>query len=258
MITAAALRLVPAVAERTVAWAGLADPERALDLLRFLEARTDAIEGFELVPDDSLELVLSTFPAPAPARRAACLACPDRGDAEAAEADRASCSKACSSEALERGLIEDATLAANEAQAEAFWRIRDSISEAERARGGSLAHDISVPVADMPRFMTVTAAEVEAAFPGTKASAFGHLGDGNVHFHVRGRQAGSRAGAAITRMVDDLVTAGRRLDLGGAWHRPDEARRIRAARPARQARAMRAIKHALDPLGLMNPGKLIR
>ena len=88
-------------------------------------------------------------------------------------------------EALEQGLIEDAVIAANEAQAEAFWRIRDSISEAERAAGGRRAHDISVPVADMPRFMVEAAARGRAAFPGREASAFGHLGDGNVHFHVR-------------------------------------------------------------------------
>ena len=87
-------------------------------------------------------------------------------------------------EALEAGLVADAVIASSEAQAEAFWRIRDSISEAERASGGSIAHDISVPVADMPRFMTAAAAELERAFPGVEASAFGHLGDGNLHYNV--------------------------------------------------------------------------
>ena len=87
--------------------------------------------------------------------------------------------------ALETGLVEDATIAASEAQAEAFWRLRDSISEAEKKDGPAAKHDISVAVAAMPRFMTEAAAAVEARFPGTRVNAFGHLGDGNVHFNVR-------------------------------------------------------------------------
>src|SRR5206468_5134064 len=86
--------------------------------------------------------------------------------------------------ALEQGIIADAVIASSEAQAEAFWKLRDSISEAERAEGQTLAHDISVPVADMPRFIVEAAAEVERAFPGVIATGFGHLGDGNIHFHV--------------------------------------------------------------------------
>ena len=114
--------------------------------------------------------------------------------------------------ALQQGLIADAAIASSEAQADAFWRLRDSISEAERGEGQTLAHDISVPVADMPRFIIDAAAEVERVFPGVIASGFGHLGDGNIHFHVRAADhAGSdwyeHEGAAITRMVDDLVTA---------------------------------------------------
>jgi FAD/FMN-containing dehydrogenase len=164
--------------------------------------------------------------------------------------------------ALQQGIIGDAVLASNEAQAEAFWKLRDSISEAERAEGQTLAHDISVPVADMPRFILDASAEVERRFPGVIASGFGHLGDGNIHFHVR---AGSHAapdwydteGEAITRMVDDLVTA-----AGGsisAEHGIGQLKRAEFARlaPPGRIHALRAIKHALDPLGIMNPGKLV-
>src|SRR4051795_3281818 len=113
---------------------------------------------------------------------------------------------------MQQGIIGDAVIAANEAQAEAFWKLRDTISEAERAEGQTLAHDVSVPVADMPAFIVDAAAKVEAAFPGVVASGFGHLGDGNIHFHVR---AGSHAapdwyeaeGDRLTRMVDDLAPA---------------------------------------------------
>ena len=258
IITAVALRLVPAVAARAVAWVGLSDPERALELLRLLQSRTDRVEGFEIVPRDCLDLVLQHIPE---TRN------PLQGDhdwhvlieatSESAELDPAELLQPLLAEALEQHLIEDAAVATNEAQAQAFWRIRDSISEAERATGASIAHDISVPVPDMPRFMTVTSAEIEAAFPGSKASAFGHLGDGNVHFHVRGDPVREH-GAAISEMVYDLVTlAGGSISAEHGIGQMKLAELQRLGPPAK-LHAMRAIKHALDPLGVMNPGKLIR
>jgi FAD/FMN-containing dehydrogenase len=263
VITAAALRLVPAIAARAVAWVGLDEPQHALPLLRFLEARTSAVEGFELVPGDALGLVLRHVPgtrAPlSPQHRWNVLIEATSSDPEA---DIGADLSRLLGDALAGDMIEDAVVAASEAQAEAFWRIRDSISEAERAEGQTLAHDISVAVSAMPRFIVDASAQVERAFPGTTASAFGHLGDGNVHFHVR---AGSRAepnwyddeAMAITRFVHDLVTA-----AGGsisAEHGIGQLKRAeleRLAPPGRIA-AMRAIKQALDPLGIMNPGKLV-
>lgn len=263
VVTAVALRLVPAIAARAVAWAGVESPAVALELLRFLEARTSIVEGFELVPQDSLDLVLKHIPntrAPLSGKHVWHVLV----EATTADAstDVAAELESLLSAALERGIIGDAVLAANEAQAEAFWKLRDSISEAERAEGQTLAHDISVAVADMPTFITDAAARVEAAFPGVVASGFGHLGDGNIHFHVR---AGSHAapdwyeseGERITRMVDDLVTA-----AGGsisAEHGIGQLKRAEFARlaPPGRIHALRAIKQALDPLGIMNPGKLV-
>ena len=264
VITAVALRLVPAVASRVVAWAGVESPTKALDLLRFLEARTASVEGFELVPEDSLQLVLKHIPG-----TRAPLVGEHRWHAliEATSADP-ECNIAAELEtllgaALEQGIIGDATLAATEAQANAFWKIRDSISEAERAEGQTLAHDISVPVADMPRFIVEASAEVERAFPGVIASGFGHLGDGNIHFHVRaGSHAANgwyeREGAEITRFVDDLVTA-----AGGSISAEHGIGQMKIAElerlgPPAKLHALRAVKHALDPLGIMNPGKLVR
>ena len=263
VITAVALRLVPAIAARAVAWAGVESPTRALELLGFLEARTQSVEGFELVPQDSLELVLKHIP-----NTRAPLSGEHRWHVliEATTADAATDINAelqrLLEAALQQGIISDAVLAASEGQAEAFWKLRDSISEAERAEGQTLAHDISVPVADMPRFIIDAAAKVERAFPGVVATGFGHLGDGNIHFHVR---AGSHAapgwydteGEKITRFVDDLVTA-----AGGsisAEHGIGQLKLSEFARLASPARihALRAIKHALDPLGIMNPGKLV-
>ena len=263
VITAVAVRLVPDIVARTVAWAGVESPQRALDLLRFLEARTHSVEGFELVPEDSLGLVLKHIPG----TRA-----PLSGDhrwhvlIEATTADAGTDIDAelqrLLAAALQEGIIGDAVLAANEGQAEAFWKIRDAISEAERAEGQTLAHDVSVAVADMPRFITEAAREVERAFPGTIASGFGHLGDGNIHFHVRAASHAApdwyeREGAEITRFVDDLVVA-----AGGsisAEHGIGQLKLGEFARlgPPARVHALRAIKHALDPLGILNPGKLV-
>jgi FAD/FMN-containing dehydrogenase len=263
IVTAAALRLVPAVYARAVGWAGVSDPQAALALLRDFEAKTNAIEGFELIPADSLALVLDHIPG---TRR------PLQGEhrwyvlieatSSTPELDPVELLQSLLAGAIEDRLVEDAMVASSEAQAEALWRIRDSISEAERTEGPSTAHDISVAVARMPGFLIEAKAAVENAFPGTIASAFGHLGDGNLHFHVR---AGSRAardwnqseGHEIERFVHDLVTA-----AGGsisAEHGIGQMKRgelERLAAPGDLA-ALRAIKRALDPEGLMNPGKLV-
>jgi FAD/FMN-containing dehydrogenase len=263
VITAVALRLVPAVASRAVAWTGVDSPQKALELLRFLEARTNAVEGFELVPEDSLQLVLKHIPNTRPPLSGAhpwhalVEATSADGDADvAAELEQ------LLGAALEQAIIGDAVIAANEAQAEAFWKLRDEISEAERIEGQTLAHDISVPVGDMPRFIIDAAKQVESKFPGVIASGFGHLGDGNIHFHVRAASHAApdwyeREGAAITHMVDDLVTA-----AGGSISAEHGIGQLKLAEfqrlaPPGRIHALQAIKHALDPLGIMNPGKLV-
>ncbi len=258
IVTAVALRLVLAATARAVAWTGLNDPERALDLLRFIQSRTDRIEGFEIIPGDSLELVLRHIPGTrSPLEGAHAWHVLIEATSESSDGDPSPMLQSLLAEALGSGLIEDATVAASEAQADAFWRIRDSLSEAERADGPTLAHDISVPIADMPRFMKTTALEVEQAFPGATASAFGHLGDGNVHFHVRGDRARENA-EEITQMVHDLVTlAGGSISAEHGIGQMKLAELERLGPPAK-LKAMRAIKHALDPLGIMNPGKLVR
>ncbi|KQS04036.1 hydroxyacid dehydrogenase [Sphingomonas sp. Leaf357] len=265
VITAVTLRLVPAIAARAVAWIGLASPIDALTLLRRLEAHTQAIESFELLPDDSLAAVLRHVPQ----TRA-----PLAGDhpwhvlIEAVATDRqaeppATLLERLLAPALETGLIADATIAASEAQAEAFWRIRDSISESERATGPAAQHDISVPVAAMPRFMIDAAAACDARFPGTHASGFGHLGDGNVHFHVRAAPGTDPAhwyaeqAPVVTRFVHDLVVAaGGSISAEHGIGQMKLAELERLSAPARLA-ALRAIKAGLDPHGLMNPGKLV-
>ena len=260
IVTAARLKLVPAVVSRSVAWLGLADPAAALAVLRALEAATDRLEGFEILPDESLGAALDHIPGTrAPlAGRYPWYALVEATSDDAEPVDLA----ALLAPLVERGLIADAAIASSEAQAEAMWRIRDSLSEAERAAfGPATQHDISVNVESMPGFLASAAKTVEAAFPGTHASGFGHLGDGNIHFHVRAGTRGgidwiTREGEAVSRLVHDLVTA-----AGGsisAEHGIGQMKRDELARldPGRVAH-LRAIKAALDPGGIMNPGKLI-
>ena len=272
VVTAATLRLVPAVASRTVAWVGLASPEAAMTLLHRFRRVTAALESFELLPDDSLAAVLAHLPqarapleadhpwhvllevtADDPADDTAAVT----GDAPAALVER------LLGAALDEGLIADAVIAASEAQADAFWRIRESISDAERALGPAAQHDISVPVAAMPRFMLDAAAACEARFPGTQASGFGHLGDGNVHFHVRAAPGSdperwyAQDAPVVSRFVHDLVIAAGgsiSAEHGIGQMKLDELERLSS--PARMA-ALRAIKAAFDPANLMNPGKLV-
>lgn len=268
VVTAATLRLLPAVAGRTVAWAGVASPHDALTLLRHVErALGSAVEGFELLSGDMLDVVIEGIEgtrrpiAVGPAWHVLIEAVTSeidgvddlRRDVEGALAA-----------AMETGLVQDATIAVSETQAEAFWHIRENVSLAEKGRGPLLPFDISVPVAGMPDFMLAASAACEARFPGTSADGYGHLGDGNIHFHLRPPRDHDRGsawiahhGAEASRFVNDMVVAAGgsiSAEHGIGQMKVDELARIDP--PARIA-AMRAVKAALDPAMIMNPGKLV-
>jgi FAD/FMN-containing dehydrogenase len=266
IVTAASLRLVPAVTARAVAWAGVASPYAALDLLRAMEARTRAIESFEIVPDASLQMVLAHIPGTrAPlADRHPWHVLVEAVASDPAEEAPAALLERLLADALQSGLAADAVIAANEGQAEAFWKIRDSIAEAERASGPATQYDISVPVSGMPRFMVEGGAEVEKRFPGTQSIAFGHLGDGNIHFHARAPEGAdterwyAEQVPHITRLVNDMVVAaGGSISAEHGIGQLKLAELERLSPPSRIA-ALRAIKSALDPQGILNPGKLVR
>lgn len=266
IVTAATLKLVPALIDRCVAWIGVADIHTARRLLLFLESRAATrLEGFEILPDHCLANVLAHE-----AKARAPLAGPHAwhvlielvrdSDAQSPPHDLA---ESLLADAMEAGLIEDATLAANESQADAFWLLRDSISAAERAHGPAMQHDISVPVERMADFIDFAVPDVEARFAGTRAVAFGHMGDGNVHFHVIAPKGSDPVtwpeaqGKAISAHVHDLVvgwSGSISAEHGIGQMKRDELARLDSA--ARIA-AMRGVKAALDPLGIMNPGKVI-
>jgi len=264
VVTAASLRLVPAPGSRAVAWVGLDSPVAALALLRQLEGRLgEAVESFELVPEVALSLVLRHVPGTRPplaqahAWNVLIEAVAPQGAPEAGPALETALAAA-----IEAGLASDAMLAANEAQAGALWRLRDSISEAERHAGPAAKHDISVPVSAMPRFVETVAAAVERRFPGTKVIAFGHLGDGNVHFNVQAPADSAAAwleeeAPAVSAFVyDETAAAGGSISAEHGIGRMKREALAATASPVQLA-AQRAIKRALDPKGIMNPGKLL-
>jgi FAD/FMN-containing dehydrogenase len=260
IITALTLRLTPAPAHRAVGWAGLASPEAALALLgRLRAASAGQVESFELIPDAGLGLVLAHIPGQRPPLATAH---PWHALIELAGPPALqSILEETLAEALADGLIADATIAASLASAAALWSLREHLPDAEKRDGPAVHHDIAVPVARLPDFAASATAEVETQIPGARVLAFGHLGDGNLHFNVRAPAGGTWSAedaARITTLVHDLVTAaGGSISAEhgiGVLKRADLARLL----PAPELAAMRAIKAALDPLGIMNPGKVLQ
>ena len=266
IVTAATLRLVPQTAQRRVAWIGLSSISRARELLLHCEKRAgDALEGFEVLPHHCLQSVLAHLPdSRSPLSSNHAWYALVELVAEAADADAIDgLAEDVLHSAMERDLIQDAVISASEAQAEAFWLLRESISPAERAIGPAMQHDISVPVARMAEFVETASPEIEKRFPGTTAIGFGHLGDGNIHYHVLAPPNAVQGewemtdGKIISAFVHDLVT-----EFGGsisAEHGIGQMKRDELSRLGDPVALglMRTIKQALDPQGILNPGKLV-
>ncbi|HCF24588.1 MAG TPA: hydroxyacid dehydrogenase [Novosphingobium sp.] len=261
IVTAATLRLVPAIPARSVIWAGLGSAQQARQLLVHFEAAAgQALEGFEVLPQSCLDAVLAYLPdarAPLGGRHEW------HALIELVGSDAASLSEAAMASALDAGLLDDAVVASSESQAEALWTLRESISPAERAKGPAVQHDIAVPVARMADFLDQAVPAIESRWPGTRAFGFGHLGDGNVHFHVQAPAGADRDaweagdGKAISRAVHDLVAAWQgtiSAEHGIGQLKVDELERL--GDPV-ALNLLRRVKAALDPDGLLNPGKLL-
>lgn len=266
IVTAATLRLLPAPQASATAWVGLASITDARALLRRIDrALGDTLEGFEVVPDHCLDSVLAHLPSarsPLNGRHAwnaliECVAV--SGD----DADLRETLEEALGEAAQEGLLADAVIATNERQAADFWTLRDSISAAERALGPAMQHDISVPVGKMPEFILAASPAIEQEFAGTRAVAFGHLGDGNVHFHILAPQGAvpgeweESQGKKVSSRVYDLVT-----EWGGSISAEHGIGQMKVRDLGRlgdpvSLSMMRSVKRALDPQGLLNPGKLL-
>ena len=264
IVTAVTLRLFPRLRETTSAWVTLTSPHAAVKLLALLRARTgDQVNAFELIPRDGVDLVRKYFPDvrdPLPSSQP-WVALTEIASARADGSLRADV-EAALAEALEQGLIADAVLSASEAQAKALWRIREILPEAEKLDSAAIKHDVAVPVAQMPAFIEEATPIVEAMVPGSRVLAFGHLGDGNIHFNLRQppgmpREAFLEEWHRVSARVHDIVLA-----YGGsisAEHGIGSLKRDELARTADSAKlaALRAIKSALDPKGILNPGKVL-
>ena len=164
--------------------------------------------------------------------------------------------------ASEKHIIEDAAVAASLDQRENFWKLRELLAEAQRHEGGSIKHDVSIPLADIPGFLEGVERAVTSAVPGARLVAFGHLGDGNIHCNVS-QPVGADCQAFLARwdeinaIVHGLVVSAHGFDFGRAWDRPNEARSIATVKNKVAMEVMRAIKQTLDPKNVLNPGKVL-
>jgi FAD/FMN-containing dehydrogenase len=248
VITAAVLRLYPKPAASATAWIAVRSPRDAVELLAALRERLgERISAFELVSRACLEAVLrhardlkDPLPAPHPWYVLAQLA--DSG-ATAELEERAA-------EALGG---REAVLAQSGEQARSLWRIRETIPEAQFA---NVKHDISLPISRIPDFVERAGRALREAYPGTEIYCFGHVGDGNLHYNV-GPQRLLEERASVSRVVYDEVE--RLRGSISAEHGLGQLKReeIRAHKPALELELMRRLKSALDPHGLMNPGKVL-
>jgi FAD/FMN-containing dehydrogenase len=256
VVTAASLKLAPPLAAVAVGWAGVADPAAALALLgRMRHALGDRVESFELVGAAALDLVLRLLGRQPPLAGSH----PFHLLFEV-EADDAAVGAALAA-ALADGIVADATLAAGAAQAARLWQLREEIPEAERREGHSVKNDVAVPVGALPAFVAEALAMTERHFPGARPLVFGHVGDGNLHFNLR-PPAGADPGwlgrhqdAARARLHDLVAAHGGSISAEHGIGTLKAAELRRLGDPGKLA-AMRAVKRALDPAGIMNPGKL--
>lgn len=265
IITAAVLKLFPAIRTRATAWVAVSDPASAVMLLgRLREACGERVTAFEIVGGSALELVLAHIPgarAPLvePAQWSVLIELSDAASAAALDAALEQVLAA----AIEDGLVSDAAVAGSLAQAKALWALRENISEAQRIEGISIKHDVSVPVSRIPEFLDRAGRALAAVWPDVRVVAFGHIGDGNLHYNLSKPVAGENAAfiartAEVNRIVHDLVAG-----LGGsisAEHGLGQLKRdeILVYKSALEIELMQAVKCALDPKGLMNPGKVLQ
>jgi FAD/FMN-containing dehydrogenase len=263
VITAAVLKLFPAPRSQATALAAVGDVDAAVALLAALRAALgDRLTGFELMSAFSLALSRKhhpQLPDALPGHRWYALVQVDdaseRGQAGDALEDALG-------HVVEEGLVDDATLAQSQMQADALWALRENISEGQRREGPNIKHDISLPVSAIPAFLRDAGQQLARALPGVRFVTFGHLGDGNLHYNLSGpegepAEAFMRNLPVVNRIVHDLVTAAGgsiSAEHGIGQLKRDELRRYKT--PV-ELDLMRAIKSALDPRGLLNPGKVL-
>jgi len=264
IITAAVLKLYPKPLARVTAFVGCASPHAALQLFqRLREVAGDQLTAFEYMPRFGLEIVLrhksgAVRPLTNPHASYALieLSSPQKN------ADLQGQLETVLGEALEEGLVEDAVLGASEAQVQALWALRESLSEVQRLEGGSIKHDVAVPVSRVAEFIEEATRACEAEMPDVRVCAFGHFGDGNIHFNLS-QPVGMEKAAFLAqwerfnRIVHDIVHAMNgsiSAEHGVGLIKRDE---LALYKDPVALDLMRTLKQALDPQNILNPGKVV-
>ncbi len=264
VITAAALKLFPKPSALATALAAVPSPQAGLGLLSLArEMAGGGVTALELMPRIGIEFVIrhaglrEPLAQPSPWYVLIELA----GHGETGGQVTATLERLLET-ALERGLVSDAAVAASEAQAQGLWRYREALSEVQKFEGGSLKHDIAVPVSRTPEFIARASAAVAALVPGIRPVPFGHLGDGNIHFNLSQPEGADKA--AYLARLDDVADAVHAITaaLGGsvsAEHGIGQAKRdlMPSIKDPVELDLMRALKRLFDPGGILNPGKLL-
>jgi FAD/FMN-containing dehydrogenase len=263
-ITAAVLRLFPRARESEVAFCAVRDEDAALALFRrFRDRDESAVRAFEYLSGTGVDLAVKHI-------EGVVLPLADRADhyvlvdlaSSRPEAGLRALAEAVLEEALEAGEVLDAAIGGSDAQRAALWRIREEHPEAQKREGASVKNDVSVPVSRVPEMIRRCSAALAALIPGSRPVPFGHMGDGNIHMNLEQPEGGD-ADAFLARAHDimDCVNAIVR-ELGGSFSAEHGIGRLKtdmmdAWRGGAELAAMRRIKAALDPEGLMNPGKVL-
>jgi FAD/FMN-containing dehydrogenase len=264
IITAGVMKLVPRPRNLALAFCAVPSVYAALDLLVLCRgSHHESIQAFEYISGGGLDFVLKHFPdAQFPLeQRAEHYVLVELADASPDSPLRERLEDVLD-KALEKGIVTDAVLAASSTQRAALWKLREEMPEGQKREGASVKNDVSVPVSKVPEFITLAKAACEKRFPGVRVVPFGHLGDGNIHFNVEQPAGGDRAAFmsqdhAIMDTVNEFV---RQFD--GSFSAEHGIGLIKPYmmeewRGGAELETMRRIKRALDPLGIMNPGKVL-
>lgn len=260
VITAASLKLYPDPGETTTSLLALSAADDAVEILMMMRERLgDRVQAFELMSDRCLRFVERHVPnttAPFRTNSPWYVLCDAAGD------DARIRLEAVLAAAAENGLLSDAIIAKNQAESDRLWRIRHSISEAQKSEGTSLKHDISVPIGSIGVFLQRSGLLLQKLAPEARLVAFGHVGDGNLHYNISQPSGADgaefrRSGERLTAAIYDLVD-----DLGGSFSAEHgvgvlKKEQLRRYRGGAELSLMRAMKAALDPKNTLNPGKVI-